>query len=153
MGRPDSRPSASATWGSRLADSTAVVPTDVPYVSRASIGGDRRDAWDAAERIDGGFVSTGGRKVAGSNPVAPIRPGGRLGGGPEGFLIHTERRRSRHGHGALAVVNLGDDADTTGAIYGQLAGAIYGAEAIPGEWLEKLVMKREIEAMAEGCLS
>ena len=28
--------------------------------------------------------------------------------------------------GALAVVNLGEDADTTGAIYGQLAGAYYG---------------------------
>jgi len=52
--------------------------------------------------------------------------------------------------GALAVVNLGDDADTTGAIYGQLAGAIYGAENIPGEWLEKLVMREEIEAVAAG---
>jgi len=49
-----------------------VVPTDVSHVSDASIDGDRRDAWDATERIDGGFVSTGGRKVAGSNPVAPI---------------------------------------------------------------------------------
>jgi ADP-ribosyl-[dinitrogen reductase] hydrolase len=33
--------------------------------------------------------------------------------------------------GALLAVNLGDDADTTGAIYGQLAGAFYGEEAIP----------------------
>ena len=50
--------------------------------------------------------------------------------------------------GALAVVNLGHDADTTGAIYGQLAGAIHGAENIPAEWLDKLIMKEEIEAMA-----
>jgi ADP-ribosyl-[dinitrogen reductase] hydrolase len=28
-------------------------------------------------------------------------------------------------------VNLGDDADTTGAVYGQLAGAFYGEKAIP----------------------
>jgi len=49
-----------------------VVPTDVSHVSRASIDGDRRDAWDATERTDDGSVSTGGRKVAGSNPVAPI---------------------------------------------------------------------------------
>ena len=35
--------------------------------------------------------------------------------------------------GALLAVNLGDDADTTGAIYGQIAGAYYGAEAIPQE--------------------
>ncbi len=52
--------------------------------------------------------------------------------------------------GALAAVNLGDDADTTAAIYGQLAGAIYGAEAIPERWLELLVMREEIEAVAGG---
>ena len=33
--------------------------------------------------------------------------------------------------GALLAVNLGDDADTTGAVYGQLAGALYGVEGIP----------------------
>jgi ADP-ribosyl-[dinitrogen reductase] hydrolase len=33
--------------------------------------------------------------------------------------------------GALLAVNLGDDADTTGAVYGQLAGAYYGEEGIP----------------------
>ena len=42
---------------------------------------------------------------------------------------HTENFRN----GALRVVNLGDDADTTGAVYGQLAGAYYGVEAIPVE--------------------
>ncbi len=36
--------------------------------------------------------------------------------------------------GALLAVNLGDDADTTGAVYGQLAGALYGADGIPSEW-------------------
>ncbi len=48
----------------------------------------------------------------------------------------------------LAAVNLGDDADTTAAIYGQLAGAIYGAQEIPERWLEVLVMREEIEAVA-----
>lgn len=33
--------------------------------------------------------------------------------------------------GALLAVNLGDDADTTGAVYGQLAGAVYGERGIP----------------------
>src|SRR5690606_36423537 len=42
--------------------------------------------------------------------------------------------------GALKVVNLGDDADTTGAVYGQIAGAHYGASGIPEGWLEKLAM-------------
>ncbi len=50
--------------------------------------------------------------------------------------------------GALAAVNLGDDADTTAAIYGQLAGAIYGPESIPERWLEKLVMREWIEKRA-----
>jgi ADP-ribosylglycohydrolase len=43
--------------------------------------------------------------------------------------------------GALLAVNLGDDADTTGAIYGQLAGAYYGEEGIPKEWRGKLIKK------------
>ena len=40
--------------------------------------------------------------------------------------------------GALLAVNLGDDADTTGAVYGQLAGALYGTAGIPDEWLANL---------------
>ena len=40
--------------------------------------------------------------------------------------------------GVLLAVNLGDDADTTAALYGQLAGAHYGEEGIPAEWREKL---------------
>jgi ADP-ribosyl-[dinitrogen reductase] hydrolase len=38
----------------------------------------------------------------------------------------------------FSAVNLGNDADTTGAIYGQLAGAFYGVERIPAEWKTKL---------------
>jgi ADP-ribosylglycohydrolase len=51
--------------------------------------------------------------------------------------------------GALLAVNLGDDADTTGAVYGQLAGAYYGVEGIPKDWLDKLAMRDVIERMAE----
>lgn len=40
--------------------------------------------------------------------------------------------------GALLAVNLGDDADTTGAIYAQLAGAYYGVEGIPAQWIEQI---------------
>lgn len=38
----------------------------------------------------------------------------------------------------LKVVNRGGDADTTGALAGQLAGALYGIDAIPDRWLKKL---------------
>ena len=51
--------------------------------------------------------------------------------------------------GALLAVNLGDDADTTGAIYGQIAGAHYGAEAIPASWRAKLTMLTEITSLAD----
>ncbi len=51
--------------------------------------------------------------------------------------------------GALLAVNLGDDADTTGAIYGQIAGAHYGLEAIPPRWRELLTMSDEIVSIAD----
>ena len=51
--------------------------------------------------------------------------------------------------GALLAVNLGDDADTTGAIYGQIAGAHYGAESIPASWRAKLTMATEITSLAD----
>ncbi|MEA3413710.1 MAG: ADP-ribosylglycohydrolase family protein [Pseudomonadota bacterium] len=54
--------------------------------------------------------------------------------------------------GALAVVNLGDDADTTGAIYGQLAGAYYGIEGIPEGWRGKLAMADRILGLADDLL-
>lgn len=38
----------------------------------------------------------------------------------------------------LRTVNLGGDADTTGAIAGMLAGAAYGEDAIPRRWLRRL---------------
>ncbi len=51
--------------------------------------------------------------------------------------------------GCLAAVNLGEDADTTAAVYGQLAGAFYGENAIPNRWRAKLARRPEIETMAE----
>jgi ADP-ribosyl-[dinitrogen reductase] hydrolase len=51
--------------------------------------------------------------------------------------------------GALLAVNLGDDADTTGAVYGQIAGAFYGEDGIPAEWHAKLAMRDLIERRAD----
>jgi ADP-ribosylglycohydrolase len=51
--------------------------------------------------------------------------------------------------GALAAVNLGDDTDTTAAIYGQLAGAYYGHENIPKDWIKKLYAHDLIVCMSE----
>ena len=52
--------------------------------------------------------------------------------------------------GALLAVNLGDDADTTGAIYGQLAGAYYNVDAIPQDWIERLALRELVTEMAVG---
>lgn len=49
----------------------------------------------------------------------------------------------------LRAANLGDDADTTAAIAGQLAGARFGAAGIPALWLELLAMRRRIESLAD----
>ncbi len=51
--------------------------------------------------------------------------------------------------GALRAVNLGDDADTTGAIYGQIAGAFFGADGIPSDWRSKLHARADIERLAD----
>jgi ADP-ribosyl-[dinitrogen reductase] hydrolase len=52
----------------------------------------------------------------------------------------------------LAAANLGDDADTTAAIAGQLAGAEYGVDGIPAEWRERVYLGDEIVALADGLL-
>lgn len=52
----------------------------------------------------------------------------------------------------LAAANLGDDADTTAAIAGQVAGAFYGVDSIPNHWLAQLYMNEDIDAMARGLL-
>lgn len=49
----------------------------------------------------------------------------------------------------LEAANLGDDADTTAAVCGQVAGAYYGASGIPKRWLERLVMRDLITELAD----
>ena len=51
--------------------------------------------------------------------------------------------------GAVLAVNLAYDSDTTGAVYGQLAGAYYGYDAIPKRWLDKLVKLDMIVSIAD----
>jgi ADP-ribosyl-[dinitrogen reductase] hydrolase len=49
----------------------------------------------------------------------------------------------------LLAVNLGDDADTTGAVYGQLARALYGEQAIWQSWRVQLAYEETIVRLAE----
>jgi len=60
-------------------------------------------------------------------------------------FYHSENFRE----GCLLAANLGDDADTTAAVYGQLAGAYYGETAVPAPWREKLALRDKIITLAE----
>lgn len=51
--------------------------------------------------------------------------------------------------GCRLAVNLGGDADTTGAVYGQIAGAFYGEQGIPDRWRQLIARRELIEAMAD----
>jgi len=52
----------------------------------------------------------------------------------------------------LEAANLGDDADTTAAVVGQLAGAFYGEAGIPAAWLARVHRGDEIAALADRLL-
>jgi ADP-ribosyl-[dinitrogen reductase] hydrolase len=53
----------------------------------------------------------------------------------------------------LRAVNLGNDADTTGAVCGQLAGAFWGESAIPAALRHGLARSDMIDAALEGLIS
>ena len=62
-----------------------------------------------------------------------------------GYVVHTLEaslwaflRNNSFADAIREVVSLGEDADTTGAVTGGLAGTYYGINAIPKEWLEKI---------------
>lgn len=52
----------------------------------------------------------------------------------------------------LLAANLGEDADTTGAIAGQLAGALYGFDAIPRSWQDKVAWGPRTRTMVEALI-
>lgn len=73
-----------------------------------------------------------------------------------GYVVHSLEaalwcvgRTSSFAEAALLAANLGDDADTTAAITGQLAGALYGAEAIPEAWLARLAWRERLTEAAD----
>ncbi|KQO90941.1 hypothetical protein ASF36_21355 [Methylobacterium sp. Leaf90] len=49
----------------------------------------------------------------------------------------------------LRAVNLGDDADSVGAVAGQIAGAFYGLSGIPERWRKRLAWNDRIEGLAD----
>ncbi len=73
-----------------------------------------------------------------------------------GYVVHSLEaalycfaRTSSFEDAVLTATNLGDDADTTAAVCGQIAGAFYGKQGIPKRWLDKLAMKPFIQDLAD----
>jgi len=60
-------------------------------------------------------------------------------------LYHSDIFRD----GAPRAVNLGGDADITGAVYGDIAGAHQGADSIPAFWLDRLAEHELITSPAD----
>lgn len=75
--------------------------------------------------------------------------------GSSGYVAHSLEaalwcvgRTGSFGDAVIMAANLGDDADTTAAITGQLAGAMYGAGGISKTWKTRLAWGERIEASA-----
>jgi ADP-ribosyl-[dinitrogen reductase] hydrolase len=77
-----------------------------------------------------------------------------------GYVVHSLEaalwcvgRTARFDDAVLLAANLGDDADSVAAITGELAGALYGLDAIPGRWRERLAWAGRIEAAGRRLLA
>lgn len=116
---------ACVAFADMLADSIAGKPRSVIFASRAS---DPAYAGSIAEIMAGGWRGKGRGEIKSSGYVAHSLEA----------AIWSVARTGSFAEAVLLAANLGGDADTTAAIAGQLAGALYGYRAIPQEWLGKL---------------
>lgn len=76
--------------------------------------------------------------------------------GSSGYVIHTLEasiwcvsETTTFRDAVLLAVNLGDDADTVGAVTGQIAGAAYGLTGIPQELVIRLAWNERLVAISE----
>jgi ADP-ribosylglycohydrolase len=98
----------------------------------------RVEAGAFARVLDGGLASVPSSGIRGSGYVVHCLEASVW------CLIKNADFRST----VLAAVNLGEDADTTGAVAGGLAGLAYGRAALPSEWTRELVRIGDIEELA-----
>jgi ADP-ribosylglycohydrolase len=128
------------------------------FVSLVMTGSSLREAYsDAIRRIAALFTLHREEKLHFARIL-----GGRLDESPveqvqsSGYVIHTLEaslwcalQHTDFRSAVLAAVNLGGDTDTTGCVTGGLAGAFYGIDAIPAEWLAALPRRAEVDALLE----
>lgn len=100
------------------------------------------------------------REHRGGGGVAAIAAGSfrkkpRDGISSSGYVVHTLEaalwavsRADSFREAVVEAVNLGDDADTVGAVTGQLAGALFGRSGIPESWLAEVAWRERLEERA-----
>lgn len=109
------------------------------------VGADLRDAMGFASEALDRWVPDAEREI-----LEPVLTGAILESDEDdvessGYVVHTLGaslwcldRHDDYRSAVLAAVNLGGDADTTGAVTGGLAGVIHGLSAIPEGWVQAL---------------
>lgn len=164
-------------WRDRGANSSTGECCDIGSTTNATLERFQRTSNPAAaEAVDGlarcspaccAPASAGRQTRCPLTPPPGLPPSGGIGRGdwrgkPEraiqssGYVVHTLEAAFWAVEGAegfeqaiLAAVNLGDDADTVGAVAGQIAGARWGLLGIPARWRERLHDGARIRALAQ----
>ena len=106
-------------------------------------------------RARAGYAGAIDAIMAGSwrgKPRAAVRSSGYVAHALEASLWSVGTSSS-FAEAVLRAANLGEDADTTAAIAGQLAGALHGASSIPADWRARLAWADRITASADTLVS
>ena len=162
-------PVALRFWNDRSAlDRTAAEQSRTTHAAEEAVDACRAFAEMLADAIAGrprDRVLTSGRRFEGAPGIAAILAGSWRGKPrsaieSSGYVVHTLEAaiwsvaRTRNFRDAvLLAVNLADDADTTAAVTGQLAGALYGLSGIPRAWVARLAWRERLLAAADRLLA
>ncbi len=119
-------------------------------ICRALLGQSREDVLvaDAGSFRSGERIAAIARGAYLTRSEASIRGSGYVVESLEAALWAFARTQNFE-DAVLMAANLGDDADTTAAVCGQVAGAFYGVRGIPQHWLDRLAMRSMIEQLAD----
>ena len=123
-------------------------------LARALAGADRDAVLDAGDDLAGAAqplaksIAAIARGAYRSKPEREIKGSGYVVPSLEAALWSFATTKT-YRDAVLRAANLGDDADTTAAICGQIAGAYYGESEIPEAWRAKLAMRDLIEETAD----
>lgn len=160
-----------AIWGVNGGDtamrSAARVQSATTHAAPACL--DACEAWAVmlATAIHGGDFGdalASARHLGMSEPIGPIIAGSWRGKrraqiASTGYVAHSLEaslwciaETDDFRDAVLLAANLGDDADTTAAITGQLAGALYAASGIPPEWRATVAWSTQITSVAAALL-